>query len=81
MNKIGLIALIIGSFTILGCKEEVKSEQWYKQHPDETYEFYSKCLKDGVSNQNCENARRAKNHFANFGNDEQKKRFSELDIK
>lgn len=26
MNKIGLIALIIGGFTLLGCKEEVKSE-------------------------------------------------------
>ncbi|MDR5617852.1 EexN family lipoprotein [Arsenophonus sp.] len=81
MKKIGFMTVMIGCVILLGCKEEVKSEEWYNQHPDETYNVYSKCLKDGESSQNCENARRAKNNFVNLGTEEQKTRFSELNIK
>ncbi|WP_187306969.1 EexN family lipoprotein [Candidatus Williamhamiltonella defendens] len=41
--------ILLALFSVLiisGCKEkeEEKSEAWYKQHPDETYKDYKKCL-------------------------------------
>lgn len=81
MKKIGFMTVMIGCIILLGCKEEVKSEEWYNQHPDETYNVYSKYLKDRESSQNFEKARRAKNNFVNLGTEEQKTRFSELNIK
>ncbi|ECC1948281.1 EexN family lipoprotein [Salmonella enterica] len=63
--------------TITGCKEE-RSESWYKQHPDETYTTYSKCLEDGEANNNCEFAMRAALMFSHSGSPEVKDKFIKL---
>ncbi|TCC09253.1 hypothetical protein E0L21_10575 [Kosakonia quasisacchari] len=46
---------------ISGCKEETKTTQWYRDHPDELKEVYEKCQKTGDASENCKNASEA--HF------------------
>lgn len=43
-------------FIISGCKEEAKTTQWYKDHPDELKAVYEKCQKTGDASDNCKNA-------------------------
>jgi uncharacterized protein YgiB involved in biofilm formation len=74
-----LLALcaISGVILLSGCKE-TKSEAWYKQHPDETYEVYTQCLKDGEASDNCEFAQRAAIMFAQIGKPDIKQKFETL---
>ncbi|KKY69986.1 EexN family lipoprotein [Klebsiella michiganensis] len=44
---------------ISGCKEEAKTTQWYKDHPDELKAVYEKCQKTGDASDNCRNANEA----------------------
>jgi len=44
---------------ISGCKEEAKTTQWYKDHPDELKAVYEKCQKIGDASDNCKNANEA----------------------
>ncbi|MEI7344713.1 EexN family lipoprotein [Citrobacter freundii] len=44
---------------ISGCKEEAKTTQWYKDHPDELKAVYEKCQKTGDASDNCKNANEA----------------------
>jgi hypothetical protein len=46
-------------FIISGCKEEAKTTQWYKDHPDELKAVYEKCQKTGNALDNCKNANEA----------------------
>ena len=46
-------------FIISGCKEEAKTTQWYKDHPDELKAVYEKCQKTGDASDNCRNANEA----------------------
>lgn len=46
-------------FIISGCKEEAKTTQWYKDHPDELKAVYEKCQKTGDVSDNCKNANEA----------------------
>lgn len=46
-------------FIISGCKEEAKTTQWYKDHPDELKAVYEKCQKTGDTSDNCKNANEA----------------------
>lgn len=46
-------------FIISGCKEEAKTTQWYKDHPDELKAVYEKCQKIGDASDNCKNANEA----------------------
>lgn len=46
-------------FIISGCKEEAKTTQWYKDHPDELKAVYEKCQKNGDASDNCKNANEA----------------------
>ncbi|WP_171847111.1 EexN family lipoprotein [Enterobacter chengduensis] len=46
-------------FIISGCKEEAKTTQWYKDHPDELKAVYEKCKKTGDASDNCKNANKA----------------------
>lgn len=59
MKKIMVAVLSI--FVITACSE-VKSVEWYKEHPDEMKSVLMKCeLKQGSSqDQNCLNAKEAK---------------------
>ena len=78
MSKALPFVLITTSMFILtGCKDD-KSESWYKEHPDETYQVYSQCLKDGEDSNNCEFSRRAAIMFAQIGKPGVKEKFVEL---
>lgn len=79
MKKIKLAVLIFSSIAFSGCKEEIKTELWYQQNPDEAYKVYTECLKNNTSNQTCENAKKAAIHFKNFGTEEQQEKFSKVD--
>lgn len=46
-------------FIISGCKEEAKTTQWYKDHPDELKVVYEKCQKTGDASDNCKKANEA----------------------
>lgn len=81
MKKLILLTLVATSAALLtGCKEEAKSESWYKQdeHKQETYQVYKKCLETGEDSDNCQNARRGAITFAQLGDDETKALFKPL---
>ncbi|EMX1684492.1 EexN family lipoprotein [Escherichia coli] len=64
MRKTFISVIIIASSISSGCKDEEKSYSWYGSHPDETYDVYTNCLKDGDASDNCDNARQAAIKFA-----------------
>lgn len=80
MKKTGLLSVtILGIFLLSGCKEEEKSEAWYKQHPDKTYEVYKKCIETGSNSDNCDAARYAAEMFADpLNHPETSDKFREL---
>ncbi|CAG74523.1 putative plasmid protein [Pectobacterium atrosepticum SCRI1043] len=71
------LCVISGAILLSGCKE-TKSEAWYKQHPDETYDVYTQCLRDGEASDNCEFAQRAAIMFAQTGKPGIKEKFETL---
>lgn len=71
------LCVISGAILLSGCKE-TKSEAWYKQHPDETYDVYTQCLRDGEASDNCEFAQRAAIMFAQTGKPDIKEKFETL---
>lgn len=58
-KNIFLFSVIVLSFAVVGCKEEVKTTKWYKDHPDELTIVYDKCQKSGDDTENCKNANEA----------------------
>ncbi|EKN5943523.1 EexN family lipoprotein [Yersinia enterocolitica] len=78
MHKKAKLIMILSMLTLLAACKEEKSESWYKQHPDETYEVYSQCLKDGEASDNCEFSYRAALMFARAGNPGVKDKFENL---
>lgn len=81
MKKIILLALVTSAAFLAGCKEEAKSEAWYKQdeHKQETYTVYKKCLETGEVSLNCENARRGAIKFMKLGDESTKALFKPLE--
>lgn len=61
MRLLTLSFLSILFLIICGCRDETKTPQWYKDHPDELKTVYEKCLKTGDASENCKNANEA--HF------------------
>ncbi|MGK4380350.1 EexN family lipoprotein [Cedecea davisae] len=61
MRLLTLSFLSILFLIICGCRDETKTTQWYKDHPDELKTVYKKCLKTGDASENCKNANEA--HF------------------
>ncbi|ELZ0054436.1 EexN family lipoprotein [Salmonella enterica] len=59
MKKLILIVAISGATVLTGCKEEAKTTQWYRDHPDELKVVYEKCQKSGDASENCKNANEA----------------------
>ncbi|EHM4620433.1 EexN family lipoprotein [Salmonella enterica] len=79
LKKTFIASVVVSSVLLSGCKEETKSIEWYKHHPNETYEVYSKCKESGDASPNCEFARRAARYFISAGDDEkQQEKFREL---
>lgn len=57
--------LIISSILISGCgEEEVKSKQWWIEHPEETVNKYLECKKSGKDTPNCRNVSDASIHLS-----------------
>ncbi|MCI1034810.1 EexN family lipoprotein [Raoultella terrigena] len=52
-------SVLVLCFSIIGCKEEAKTTQWYRDHPDELKVVYEKCQKTGDASENCKNANEA----------------------
>ena len=52
MSVFGLLGFVLLS----GCSEEVKSRDWYMDHPKERAEIYEKCKASGNDTPNCRNA-------------------------
>ena len=52
-------SVLVLCFSIIGCKEEAKTTQWYHDHPDELKVVYEKCQKTGDASENCKNANEA----------------------
>ncbi|EBA4960443.1 EexN family lipoprotein [Salmonella enterica] len=57
-KTISTIALLL-CFSLIGCKEEAKTTQWYRDHPDELKSVYDECQKSGSASDNCKNANEA----------------------
>ena len=53
---------VLIAFSLIGCAEEVKTVQWYKEHPEEMKQYIDKC-KDNpgelAATPNCINAKKA----------------------
>ena len=59
MRLLTLSFLSLLFVVINGCKEEAKTTQWYRDHPDELKAVYEKCKKTGDASENCKNANEA----------------------
>ena len=55
MSVFGLLGFVLLS----GCSEEVKTPQWFLDHPKELADTYAACEKSGSASENCESSRRA----------------------
>lgn len=60
MRLLTLSFLSLLFVVISGCKEEAKTAQWYRDHPDELKAVYEKCQKTGDASENCKNANEAR---------------------
>lgn len=58
-RKTILISTLALCFTVIGCKEEAKTTQWYRDHPDKLKVVYAECKKTGDASENCKNANEA----------------------
>lgn len=56
MKKISLALVVVVSSLISGCGEEdVKSKQWWIDHPEDSVKKYLECKKSGDDSINCRN--------------------------
>lgn len=78
MKKFILVSLVTATALLTGCKEDAKTYAWYKEHPDDTYTVYAKCLKTGEASLNCESARRAALAFSRGENKDLEQKFTAL---
>jgi hypothetical protein len=78
MKKLIVVALVASVALLAGCEEETKTYAWYKDHPDETYTVYKKCLETGEASLNCEGARRAAIAFGRGGDKDLEQKFNSL---
>ena len=56
MKKYGIVAALGLTFFLAGC-EEVKSVDWWQDHPDEATKKVAECKKSGSDSDNCKNAK------------------------
>lgn len=75
MKKVFTIIMVCISITSLSACKEEKSEDWYKKHPQESFQKYSQCLSSGESTLECEYSHRAALMFAHEGRTEFKELF------
>lgn len=61
MTKRSLVITFALAVLLSGCDEPPKTEQWFKDHPDEMKKTFDECQKSGDETVNCRNAKAA--HF------------------
>ncbi|MDI3360319.1 EexN family lipoprotein [Lelliottia sp. V89_10] len=49
-------SFILGILFISGCNESPKTVEWYKEHPKEMNDTYTKCKASGDDTPDCRNA-------------------------
>ena len=59
MKKVMSVFGLLGVVLLSGCSEEVKTPQWFLDHPKELADTYAACEKSGSASENCESSRRA----------------------
>lgn len=58
------VFMVIFALFLTACSEEIKSHQWWTEHPKEATEKYLECKKTGNDTPNCRNVLRAKRNIA-----------------
>lgn len=56
MKKAMAVFGVLGIVFLSGCSEEVKTVEWYKDHPKELAAMFADCKKTGNDTPNCRNA-------------------------
>ncbi|HFX8878565.1 TPA: EexN family lipoprotein [Salmonella enterica] len=59
MRNSKIVFLFSMVFLVVGCKEEIKSVDWWTNHPKEAVDKYKECKKSGSDSENCKNVKRA----------------------
>ncbi|MBN6059386.1 EexN family lipoprotein [Aggregatibacter actinomycetemcomitans] len=56
------LLIILFTFSIIGCSEEIQTVEWYKEHTTERQKILEECKRRAeplMANSNCHNARKA----------------------
>ncbi|RMR11246.1 hypothetical protein ALP90_200136 [Pseudomonas amygdali pv. ulmi] len=56
MKKIMAVLGLVGFLLVSACSEEVKTPEWYVDHPKELAPVYKECKASGNDTPNCRNA-------------------------
>lgn len=56
MKKVMAVFGLVGFALVSGCSEEVKTPEWYVDHPKELAPIYKECKASGNDTPNCRNA-------------------------
>ena len=58
VSGVGVLVILVAGL-LSGCEEEVKSVDWWKEHPAELKEKIFECKETGEDTNNCRNAKGA----------------------
>lgn len=56
MKKVMAVFGLVGFALVSGCSEEVKTPEWYVDHPKKLAPIYKECKASGNDTPNCRNA-------------------------
>ena len=59
MKKTRLLSLVLFSIALSGCGEDIKTVDWWRNHPEEAISKVQECKKSGDVSDNCKNAKTA----------------------
>ncbi|WP_180326903.1 EexN family lipoprotein [Escherichia coli] len=58
MKKTRILSLVLFSIALSGCGEDIKTVDWWRNHPKEATEKYKECKKSGEDSVNCQNVKK-----------------------
>lgn len=53
MKKTRILSLVLFSIALSGCGEEIKTVDWWRNHPEEAISKVEECKKSGDVSDNC----------------------------
>lgn len=56
MKNVKAVCSVLSILMLSGCSEEVKTRDWYMEHPKELAAVFAECKKSGDDTANCRNA-------------------------